>query len=50
MGHLAVASSVCCYVNVLRRENGQVMRTQSQIEVDGKWRNWKPKKTLKKKA
>ena len=43
MGQLAMTSSVCWYGNVLRREDGHILRRALDIEVDGqrKKRTWK---------
>ena len=45
---LGTANSVCCYGNVLRREDVYVLRRELNIEVEGQWKNRGPKITWKK--
>ena len=46
----AMSSSVCWYGDVLRTEDGHVLRRTFDIEVDGQVRNWRLKRTWKKKV
>ena len=41
---LAVANSVFWHGDVLRREDGHVLRRALDFEVEGKWRNEGPKR------
>ena len=45
---LAMASSVCWYGHVLRRENGHVLRRALDFVVEGQKKNGWPKRTWKK--
>ena len=44
---LAIANSVCWYGYVLRREDGHVLRTALDFEVDGQRKKGRPKTTWK---
>ena len=45
---LDVASSVCWYGHVLRREDGHVFRRALEFEAVGEWKTGRPKRTWKK--
>ena len=42
---LAMVRNVCLYGNVLRREDGHVLRRALEIEAMGIGRKWRPKRT-----
>ena len=44
---LAMANSVHCYGDVLRREDGHVLRRAVDLEVEGQRKKGRPKRTLK---
>ena len=45
---LAMASSVCWYGHVLRREDDHVLRGAIDFEFEGYRKNWRPKRKWKK--
>ena len=44
---LAMASNVCWYGHVSRREDGHVLRRVLDFEVEGQRKKWWPKRTWK---
>ena len=44
---LAMASIVHCYGHVLRREDGHMLRRVLDFVVEGQWKKWRLKRTLK---
>ena len=50
MGQLAIANSVHWYSDVLRREDGHVLRRTLDFEVEGQRKKGKPKMTWKKRV
>ena len=47
MDQLAMASSVCWYGHVLRREDGDVLRMALRFEVEGQTNKESPNRTWK---
>ena len=48
LDQLAMANSMCCYGRALMGEDGHVLRTALDFEVDGQWKIGRLKMTLKK--
>ena len=42
-----MANSIHWYVQVLKREDGHVLRRALDVEVNGQWKNGRPKRTWK---
>ena len=45
INQLAMADSICWYSNVLRREDGHVLRRALDSEVEGQRKKWRSKRT-----
>ena len=45
INQIDMANSVCCYVHVSRKGDGHVVKRALDFEVEGRMRNWRPKRT-----